>query len=180
MYSRDLLSLRDQYTRQRIMLCFNGPISRSLLEEIGNALRGYMEAEQATPNEAMDVFAVYIEMTQNIRRYTAQRGYNEQTATATVAIGRGAADGYVVFAGNVVERDDGLRLMRTIDAIGRLDPADLKAAYRAQLRRPRERAPGGGAGLGLLGIARKSRVPLQPSLADQPDGRAFFSLRAVI
>jgi hypothetical protein len=33
--------------RQRILLCFNGPISRSLIEEIGHALRNYTQAEQA-------------------------------------------------------------------------------------------------------------------------------------
>ena len=37
-----------------------------------------------------------------------------------------------------------------------------------------------GAGLGLLDIARKSSVPLVASLKAQADGRAFFSLRAVI
>ena len=33
---------------------------------------------------------------------------------------------------------------------------------------------------GLLDIARKSSEPLAASLKEQPDGRAFFSLRAVI
>ena len=32
----------------------------------------------------------------------------------------------------------------------------------------------------LLDIARKSSEPLAASLKEQPDGRAFFSLRAVI
>ena len=74
----DLLAMRESYTQQRIMLCFNGPISRSLIEEIGNALRNYLAAEQAQPSAAMDVFAVYIEMTQNIRHYALQQGYGEQ------------------------------------------------------------------------------------------------------
>ncbi len=69
METLDLLAMRESYTRQRILLCFNGPISRSLIEEIGHALRNYLHAEQAKPSEAMDVFAVYIEMTQNIRHY---------------------------------------------------------------------------------------------------------------
>lgn len=63
----DLFALREEFNRQQIMLCFNGPISRSLIEEIGNALREYLKADHAAPSAAMDVFAVYIEMTQNIR-----------------------------------------------------------------------------------------------------------------
>lgn len=58
METLDLLAMRESYTRQRILLCFNGPISRSLIEEIGHALRNYLHAEQAKPSEAMDVFAV--------------------------------------------------------------------------------------------------------------------------
>ena len=57
METLDLLAMRESYTRQRILLCFNGPISRSLIEEIGHALRNYLHAEQAKPSEAMDVFA---------------------------------------------------------------------------------------------------------------------------
>ena len=82
----DLLAMREHYNRQRIMLCFNGPISRSLIEEIGNALRNYLAAEQAQPSAAMDVFAVYIEMTQNIRHYATRMNYPEQDAAATVSI----------------------------------------------------------------------------------------------
>ena len=35
----DLFAMRERFNSQQIMLCFNGPISRSLIEEIGNALR---------------------------------------------------------------------------------------------------------------------------------------------
>jgi hypothetical protein len=180
MESLDLLAMRESYTRQRILLCFNGPISRSLIEEIGHALRNYMQAEQAHPSEAMDVFAVYIEMTQNIRHYATQRGYNEQEASATVAIARDDEGHYVVSAGNLVELADGQGLVRSIEAIAGLDKVQLKAAYKEQLRRPRDAEASTGAGLGLLDIARKSSAPLKTSLTEQPDGRAFFSLRAVI
>jgi Family of unknown function (DUF6272) len=177
---QDLLAMRESYNRQRILLCFNGPISRSLIEEIGDALRNYMQGERANPGETMDVFAVYIEMTQNIRRYALKHGYNEQIASATVAIGKNESGRYVVSAGNMVELEDGRMLMSTVEAIGRLDKAQLKTAYKEQLHLPRDPHTGGGAGLGLLDIARKSSAPLLTSLTEQPCGRAFFSIRAVI
>ncbi|AGI22038.1 hypothetical protein H681_00780 [Pseudomonas sp. ATCC 13867] len=180
MESLDLLAMRESYTRQRILLCFNGPISRSLIEEIGHALRNYLQAEQAHPSEAMDVFAVYIEMPQNIRHYASLRGYGEQDASATVAIARDEEGHYVVSAGNLVELEDGRSLVRSIESIADLDKVQLKAAYKEQLRRPRDAEATTGAGLGLLDIARKSNAPLKTSLTEQPDGRAFFSLRAVI
>ena len=84
----DLFSLRTHFNRNRILLCFNGPISRSLIEEIGNALRNYLQAENALPAAAMDVFSVYIEMTQNIRHYAQSRGYGDLESAATVVVAR--------------------------------------------------------------------------------------------
>ena len=85
----DMFAMRECYNQQQIMLlCFNGPISRSLIEEIGNALRNYMTEEQAHPSSAMDVFAVYIEMTQNIRHYTREKNWSDQQAGATVVVSR--------------------------------------------------------------------------------------------
>ncbi|WP_233835833.1 biofilm regulation protein kinase SiaB [Paraburkholderia sp. ZP32-5] len=176
----DLLAMRESYSRQRILLCFNGPISRSLIEEIGHALRNYLHGDQANLNESMDVFAVYIEMTQNIRHYSTERSYNEQNASATVVIGKNEDSRYVVSAGNLVELEDGRGLMRTIEANARLDKAQLKAAYKEQMRRPRDPHSSSGAGLGLLDIARRSSAPLLTSLTEQPGGLAFFTLRAVI
>ncbi|WZB74447.1 DUF6272 family protein [Achromobacter insuavis] len=82
----DLYALGERFDQNRTLLCFNGPISRSLIEEIGNALKNYLNAEHARPAEAMDVFSVYIEMIQNIRQYAAQNG--DTDAAATVVIGR--------------------------------------------------------------------------------------------
>jgi hypothetical protein len=176
----DLLSMRESYQRDRIMLCFNGPISRSLIEEIGKALRNYLDTQQATPSAAMDVFAVYIEMTQNIRHYARRQGYDEQQASATVAVARDDEGRYLVSAGNLVESVDGERLVATVEALAPLDKAELKAAYKQQLRRPRDADGESGAGLGLLDMARKASRPLQASLQTLPDGRSFLSLTATL
>ncbi|WP_302141791.1 biofilm regulation protein kinase SiaB [Halomonas alkalicola] len=176
----DLLSMRESYQRERIMLCFNGPISRSLIEEIGKALRNYLDTQQTTPSAAMDVFAVYIEMTQNIRHYARLKGYDETQASATVAVARDEAGRYLVSAGNLVERADGERLVATVASLAPLDKAELKAAYKQQLRRPRDEEAPSGAGLGLLDMARKASRPLAASLQPLPDGRSFFSLTATL
>lgn len=176
----DLLSMRESYLRDRIMLCFNGPISRSLIEEIGKALRNYLNTQQATPSAAMDVFAVYIEMTQNIRHYALCQGYDETQASATVAVAQDPEGRYLVSAGNMVEAADGERLVRMIEALGPLNRVELKAAYKQQLRQPRDAERESGAGLGLLDMARKSSRPLRASLQALPDGQGFFSLTATI
>jgi len=176
----DLFSLQQTYNQQRIMLCFNGPLTRSLIEEIGNALRNYMQRENATASASMDVFGAYIEMTQNIRHYAATKGWNEADASATVVISRDTAGRYVVSAGNIVDADDGHALTTRVDTLAAMDRAELKARYKEQLRKPREEGSASGAGLGLIDMARKAAEPLGCSLQTLDDGRAFFSLRVVM
>ena len=176
----DLFGLREHFDGRRIMLCFNGPISRSLIEEIGNALKNYLQAEETPPSAVMDVFGVYVEMTQNIRHYSTRRGYGEQESSATVVVAHDAEGHYVVEAGNVVEAEDGEALLTYIESLSAMDKAELKAAFKEQLRRPRESGAVSGAGLGLLDMARKSTEPLRATLSPLPGGRRFFSLRAVI
>ncbi|MFG6175688.1 biofilm regulation protein kinase SiaB [Halomonas sp. THAF12] len=176
----NLLSLRNNYLQQRIMLCFNGPISRSLIEEIGHALRNYLNSQSAAPSSAMDVFAVYIEMTQNIRHYALLQNYGEEDATATIAVARDGDGRYLVSAGNLVENTDGHRLVEAVESLAGLDAGELKRAYKQQLRRPRDEAATSGAGLGLIDMARKSTRPLEASLQPLSSSQSFFSLTATI
>ena len=57
----DLFELRDSFTRHRILLCFNGPIMRSIIEELGSALKAYLETNERRVTAASDVFSVYVE-----------------------------------------------------------------------------------------------------------------------
>lgn len=176
----NLFELRDRFNRSNILLCFNGPISRSLIEEIGNALKNYLQADQAQPNAAMDVFSVYIEMTQNIRHYAMAHQYDDIESSATVVVARDDEHHYVVQSGNLVEKADGQALMAQVNALATMDKAALKAAYKTQLRQPRSESATSGAGLGLIDIARKSVQPLSATLTDLDHERSFFSVRAVI
>lgn len=47
METTELISLREHFNRNHILLCFNGPTSRGLIEEIGNALKNYLHADNA-------------------------------------------------------------------------------------------------------------------------------------
>ncbi|MCC4265081.1 biofilm regulation protein kinase SiaB [Oceanimonas baumannii] len=176
----DLLSIREQFNKNHILLCFNGPITRSLIEEIGKALRNYLQADNAQPGAAMDVFGVYIELTQNIRHYANRMNYSEYDGSATVVVARDSSGHYNVMAGNLVELSDGEAVCRAIDELAVMDKAELKAAYKTQLRRPRDSEEISGAGLGLLDIARKSALPMTTRLVDVGGDRGFLSILAVV
>lgn len=176
----DVQTLRDAFIRQGIMLCFNGPFSATLIEEIGQALRKHMEGLSESQSSVTDVFTAYIEITQNIRHYTAQAGLSGTDAQATLTVSRNSAGRYVVDAGNVVKAADGEALVQRIHELAGLDSVQLKAAFKTQLRQPRDPAAKTGAGLGLIDLARRSSEPLSCSLSRLDAEFSFFSLRVVI
>ena len=62
-----------------------------------------------------------------------------------------------------------------------MSKSELKAAYKAQLRQPRDEEALSGAGLGLVDVARKSVEPLRARISSTDgENRVFFSLSAVI
>jgi Family of unknown function (DUF6272) len=175
-----LMSLREFFSDSGILICFNGPISTALIGEIGSALKEHIESNHAPELEVMDVFSVYIEMSQNIRNYATSHGFNDVESSATVVIAAAEAGHYAVCAGNLVELEDGKVLLKRIHELAACDKAQLKLLYKQQLRQPHSQTPGQGAGLGLIEIARRSSQPMEASLDPLEPGRAFFSLRAII
>lgn len=179
MHSINLLTLRQELNEKNILLCFNGPISSGLIQELGDALKNHLQTEDTAPNLAMDVFGVYVELTQNIRHYAQQQGYSEVLSSATVVVAQ-QEEGYQVMAGNIVEHDDGEKMVNRIQALSEMDKAALKAEFKKQLREPRNKKSASGAGLGLIDISRKSSMPLSCSLTDTGKKKSFLSILATI
>jgi len=173
----DLLAIREIFNRQNIMLCFNGPVTAPLIEEIGTALRKHMEGLEESPSAVCDVFSVYIEMAQNIRRYAQAQAFENEAST--ILISRDALGHYVISASNVVRQEDASALGERVGQLFPLDKEALKAAFKTQLRQPRS-ALTGSAGLGLIDMARKASAPLQHTLQMLDNGRALFSLRVIL
>jgi hypothetical protein len=175
----DLYLLRETYNQKNILLCFNGPFSQGLIEEIGSALKRHLQSETPASSSALDVFAVYIELAQNIREYSRARNYSETEASATCVVGRNKDGRYEISAGNVVETTDAERLCARVQELSQMDKAQLKAAYKERLRAPR--GENDSAGLGLIDIARKASAPISCSTQPINTGqKMFFSLRVEI
>ena len=181
----DLWDLRRKLDEANILICFNGPLSQSIIEQLGVAVKRYLEAETHNVGRLYDVFAVYIEQSQNIQNYSlskaAQCSPNEALRydSATIAIGRVDGERYLVTSGNPVARADLPGLTQLLDELAGLDAEGLKARFREQRRKPRSEGSAN-AGLGLIDMARKSSRPLEYQVRDMDEHTAYFHLIAVI
>jgi hypothetical protein len=100
---------------------------------------------------------ILMEGVENMHRYA-----HEPHAQGCFTVLARTPSGYRLLFGNVAQRDAADRLEQQIDAINALDPASLKERYLAVLSNGL-RTEKGGAGLGLLTMAKKSanRMSLQ-------------------
>lgn len=181
MESITLHDLKETFSKKGILICFAGPFSHSIIEELGNAVKRYLEAEQLTKSSLMDVFSIFIEQTQNVRNYAefkAHEGNSDRDFNSAIVVIGKNGDKFVVSSGNLVERKDIQHAVEKLDMLEKLDKQALKAAYKEQMRR--ERAPGSSSGLGLIDMSRKTSKPLQYSIIEVDDQYCFFSLKATI
>lgn len=182
MQKMNLWGFRKQFDEANIQICFNGPLSHSIIEELGLAVKRYLENESSGSEKMLDVFSVYIEQTQNVRNYAQQKvaagGDPARFNSITLLIGRDG-DHYLVASGNLVDVSDVPALTQKIDYLRTLDVAGLKAYYKEERRKP---VPDNaiGAGLGLIDMARKTSLPLEYAIQEVDSEMVFFNLKAVV
>ncbi len=175
----ELSRIREDFTREGVMICFNGAFAHSIIEEIGNALRRYLQEQEEKKSSALDVFAVYIEQAQNIRNYLARKRFADAASSSAIIVIARRGERYVVSSGNVVDGDDRAALTARLEQVRAADAAELRKLFKERLRSG-TRDPEGGAGMGLIEVARRCTEPLQFAFHPVEGGRSFFCLTAVI
>jgi hypothetical protein len=177
----NLFSLRERLGEAGALITFSGSFSHSLIEELGVAVRKYLQTDHVEKSSMMDVFSVYVEASQNVRNYTTARlGNADPTVgqSSIVVIAKRDVH-YEVNAGNMIENADVPALKERLEQLRRLDKPGLKALYKEQLRK--ERPPeASGAGLGLIDMARRSSAPIEFDFSTVDEDYSFFSLRVIV
>lgn len=175
----DLYKLRNEFDKSGIMMCFNGPFSHSIIEEIGKAVRNHLAAENIAQAAVLDVFAVYIELAQNVRNYLSLREITQTDAASSIITIARKGEAYAVSSGNIVLKADGESLCRRIDEVNIMTPEERKRQYRELLRR--DTKPGAlGAGLGFLEIAKRSSAKMSCSIQTVDNTCSFITQTAFI
>lgn len=174
----NLLQLHRDFSKKGVLISFNGSLSNSIIEEIGNAIKQYLHEEKREKGIISDIFSVYIEQTQNIRNYIAFQDIDESHRSSIILIS--STDGlYHITSGNSIRRSDVESLKQKMDHINTLDKDGLKQYHKEQRRKVRE-PDAKTAGLGLIDIARKSQGGLLYRFDSLDEDFDFFSLQVTV
>jgi hypothetical protein len=165
-----------------ILTCFSGRFSQGLIEEMGIAIKNYLESEARPKNVIYNVFSVYIEQTQNIKNYASRKEGsplgNRIANSAIVCIGT-VNDSYFIWSGNLIENSDVARLQTKLDSIAGQNKDELKQLYKEQLKKD-SNPDKQGAGLGLIDIARKASAAIRYSFHRIDETFSFYEIKVLI
>ena len=178
----DLFNIKEQLRNTGILISFSGSFSHSIIEELGTAVKKYLESSESKKPAMMDVFSVYIEAAQNVRNYSERRlaaGASKESLDANILVIARQDEHYQISAGNTIALADVSELTAKLDRLAGADKIELKALYKEQLRK--EHGPeDDGAGLGLIEMARRASEPLKYTFTPIDGETSYFSLSVVI
>jgi hypothetical protein len=152
-------SLLDYYRgldKSKIILLFKGAMSQDTLVRIGDLIRLPSE-EMGADNYSKRLFAVMVEMAQNILFYSQER------------------EVLPIICGNRVNPDQKARLEAQCQKVNGMSQDELREYY-SQQRRKMVHEGSKGAGLGLIDIAKRSKNPLVYDFHPMDEDQYFFSL----
>ncbi len=179
----NLFALKKELAQQGIFFEFSGPLSQTLLAEMGDILKQKMKLEDASSPTILKVFSMVVEQTQNIIHYSAEKmgmlGESRQDlSSGIIAVGM-EGDTYFVITGNLVDNNDVDHLKSKLSVLATMNAEELKNYYKEQRRlNPDDRSKG--AGLGFIEMARKACKPIEFDFVPVDDRFSFFSVNAHI
>lgn len=179
----DLARQYNEMTEKKILMSFKGAFAQPIIVEIGQTLRSKIAAqpvESITERTLLmkKIFAVFVELAQNVMFYSAEQEldeYGKECGVGILVISENA-ETYCVSSGNQIASADGERLSTLCESVRALSKEELKERYTEQRRLPR--GSSSGAGLGFLDVARRADLPLEYAVTPLPGDRALFMLSA--
>lgn len=178
MEEMNILDLRNKLNKCGVIMSFTGPFSQGIIEEIGSALRSYLESKSDSKGEIFKVFSVFIEQTQNIKNYAYQLPdeKDQEDILLSGILNIGLKNGkYFVSSGNLVKKEDVKTLKNNLKDIRSYNKKELAKLYRKKLREDNV-DENNGAGLGLIEMARKASEKIIFDFEEVDENYDFFTL----
>ncbi len=172
----DLFNYYNQVKGHNILISFKGALSQEILVEMGDFIRNKITIDK----KIKKIFAVFIELAQNIMHYSAEREIsgNKSYGVGIITFLEGY-DNYTIYSGNLIDKEKSSILREKIMSINSMTDEEKKNKYNEQIRKPADES-NKGAGLGLLEIARKSAGKIDFCIDDYNDKHSFLVLSVKI
>jgi hypothetical protein len=131
------------------------------------------------------VFSIFVEQINNMMMHSAEKEEKHTNEGETLEVSKGIFilgvqdDHYFVQSGNVVSEKNAEILKTRLDYLNTLDKKELRQYYRQQMYADVD-GESGGAGIGLIEIARRAAGPVEYEFESCDDGLLYFTMFATV
>lgn len=173
--------MKELVMEEDFFLSYSGFVSEDILEAVGQTLRERLEDVASSPQQIRQVFSIFVELMQNIIRYGDDGPQKadkdgEKPSYGMLTVSR-SGDEIVVISGNYIPREQAEQMSDRLSDLQGRSKDELRKIYKEKLRQPSEQTSKG-ASLGLIEIARRSKMPPEFEINEGPDGTSFFVVKA--
>lgn len=167
--------IRDKMVKERLMFVYRGvvtnensvPLLMLLEKEMENSEFGFVGRKR--------LFMFVLESLQNVSRHTSKSLH----ASMSLVVYSKTDSGYTVTTGNVLPTENINDLKARLEEINNLETKDIRNVYRQMLSEA-EFSNKGGAGLGLIEMAKKTGNKLDYDFVPLDDEYSYFILSKTV
>lgn len=167
--------LRQKLSDEHLMFAYRGEVTGDNSVSLLTLLEREMEFSDFSLLGRKRLFMFVLENLQNITRH----GITRSEDVASLVVYNKTADGYTVSTGNALKKSEVKDLRKNLEKINSLDPDTIREVYRTMLQ-DTQIGKKGGAGLGLMEMARKTGNKLDYDFLPIDDRYSYFILSKTV
>ncbi len=158
---------------------YRGSFTTKVTDTILNLTESNLQNENVEKKIRKRVFFIIVEGLQNVTRHQSSAESDELAGYPGLFVVQYKPDGYYITTGNLIKSSQEEKIKKLIDKINKLDKNELKQ-YSMEILDEGEFSEKGGAGLGLIEIARKSGNKLVYAFDKINEDFSFFYMHSKI
>lgn len=172
----DLIRLiRDKMMKEHLIFVYRGVVTNENSVPLLMLLEKEMEDSEFGFVGRKRLFMFVLESLQNVSRHSTQK----QHSNMSMVVYSKTANGYTVTTGNVISTSDIAELKVRLSEINNLETKEIRKVYRQMLSNA-EFSSKGGAGLGLIEMAKKTGNKLDYDFVPLDDNYSYYILSKTV
>lgn len=176
-FIKTVLAMHDEMVSNGFSLVYEGVFSHDIMKMFTSMTENNMDKQNEDKSVRRKVFHVMVECLQNMTKHSDDYDQNDRIGNGMFIVGK--KDGFWnIITANKIHRDKIEGLKGSIENINSLSQEELKLLYKKQIKEG-SLSDKGGAGLGLIDIARKTGRKLGYQFLPLDDKENFFFLLKV-
>jgi hypothetical protein len=161
-----------------ISLVYEGEVTQDITKTFTSLTEKSLTKSAESNQVQRKVFNVMVECLQNISKHADTLTEDDEERRGIVMVSKGE-DSYNIITGNIIKNSKVAELQSTLETVNSLDKEGLSELYKKQIKEGRI-SDKGGAGLGLIDIAKKTGSKLTYQFKTLNEDRSFFILTSTI